>query len=96
MVPGRCPGRDRQVDGADSLRHFSQANISCLAPVGSGLALTAEPFNSFIGCRSFSAKNNLNYARSYLADHAPYFMFGLGATYPVNDALRAGLYVING
>ena len=96
LVPTSTPGRDKPVDGADTLRHFSRANASYLAPVGNGLSLTAGLFNSYIGYQSIYARNNLNYTRSYMADNAPYFMFGLGAAYPVNDNLNVGLYVING
>lgn len=96
LVPTPTAGRDKPVDGADTLRHFSRANVSYLAPVGNGLMLTGGLFNSYIGYQSFYAKNNLNYTRSYMADNAPYFMFGLGAVYPVHDALRIGFYVING
>lgn len=31
-----------------------------------------------------------------MADHAPYFVFGLGATYPVNESWQLGFYIING
>jgi hypothetical protein len=96
LVPEPNPGREKPVDGADSLRHISRANLSYLAPVGNGLTLTAGLFNSFIGYQSIYAKNNLNYTRSYMADNAPYFMFGLGAQYPLSDSLQLGLYVING
>lgn len=96
LVPEPNPGRDKPVDGADTLRHLSRANVSYLAPVGNGLTLTAGLFNSFIGYQSIYARNNLNYSRSYIADNAPYFMFGLGATYPVSENLQVGLYVING
>ncbi len=96
LVPSPTPGRDKPVDGADTLRHFSRANVSYLAPVGNGLTLTAGLFNSYIGYQSIYAKNNLNYTRSYVADNAPYFMFGLGATYPVNESWKVGLYIVNG
>lgn len=96
LVPDVNPGREQPIDGADSLRHLSRANVSYLAPMGNGLTLTAGLFNSFIGYQSIYAKNNLNYTRSYMADNAPYFMFGLGATYPINDVWQLGLYVING
>lgn len=96
LVPPKIPGRDKPLAGADTLRHFSRANVSYLAPVGNGLTLTAGLFNSFIGYQSIYAKHNLNYTRSYMADNAPYFMFGIGATYPVNESLQLGLYVING
>ncbi len=96
LVPRPVPGRDEPVGGADTLRHLSRANVSYLAPVGNGLTLTAGLFNSFIGYQSIYAKNNFNYTRSYMADNAPYFMFGLGARYPVGERLRLGLYAING
>lgn len=96
LVPDANPGREKPVDGADTLRHISQANVSYLAPVGHGLMVTAGLFNSFIGYQSIYAKNNLNYTRSYMADNSPYFLFGLGAQYPLSDTLQLGLYVING
>ena len=84
------PGLDRPVDGADTLRHFSRANVSYLAPIGNGLVLTAGLFNSYIGYQSIFAKQNLNYTRSYMADNAPYYMFGIAAaqqtTAPTSNA----------
>ena len=96
LVPPSIPGRDTPVGYAEQLKHFSRANVSYLAPVGNGLTLTAGLFNSYIGYQSIYSRYNLNYTRSYMADNAPYFMFGLGATYPVNEAWQVGLYVING
>jgi hypothetical protein len=96
LVPNPNPKRESPVDGADTLRHFSRANVSYLAPFGNGLKLTAGLFNSYIGYQSIYSKYNLNYTRSYMADNAPYFMFGLEARYPVNEALDLGFYAING
>lgn len=90
------PGRERPVEGAETLRYFSQANVSYLAPVGNGLTVKAGLFKSYIGYQSFYAKGNLNYTRSYMADNAPYFLFGLSAEYRVNEALEVGLYIVNG
>lgn len=90
-------GRDRPlVGGADTLRHFSRANVSYLAPVGKGLALTAGLFNSYIGYESLYARDNFNYSRSWIADNSPYMNFGLSARYPLRDDVTLGLYVING
>ena len=75
---------------------MSRANVSYLAPVGNGLLLTAGLFNSFIGYHSIYSPLNLHYTRSYMADNAPYFMFGVGASTALNEALTVGLYVING
>jgi hypothetical protein len=96
LVPASIPNRQKPVGGADTLSHFSRANLSYLAPVGNGLTLTAGLFNSYIGYQSIYAKNNLNYTRSYMADNAPYFMFGVGARYPVSGVLNLSFFVING
>lgn len=96
LVPSSTAGRDKPIDGADSLRHFSRANVSHLAPVGNGLTLTAGLFNSDIGYESIYAKHNLNYTRSYIADNSPYFMFGFGARYSVSSTFQFGLYLVNG
>ena len=96
LVPSPNPGRDTPVDGADLLRHISRANVSYLAPLGNGLTVTVGLFNSYIGYQSVYALDNLNYSRSYMADNAPYFMFGVAAQYPVTDRLQVNLYAING
>jgi putative OmpL-like beta-barrel porin-2 len=96
LVPQPTPGRDQPIGGADTLRHVSRANLSYLAPVGNGLTLTAGLFNSYIGYQSIYAKDNLNYTRTYMADNAPYFMFGLAARYPVSDRLTLSAFAING
>lgn len=96
LVPSPNPSRDTPVDGADLLRHISRANVSYLAPLGNGLTVTVGLFNSYIGYQSVYALDNLNYSRSYMADNAPYFMFGVAAQYPVTDRLQVNLYAING
>ena len=84
-----------KVGAADTLRHFSRANVSYLAPVGKGLKVTAGLFNSFIGYESLYARDNVNYSRSWIADNTPYMMFGVNAQYPVSDALTATAFVIS-
>ncbi|HSA86530.1 MAG TPA: outer membrane beta-barrel protein [Nitrospira sp.] len=96
QVPQEIPGRDRPLPGAETLKHFSRANASYLAPVGTGVKLTAGLFNSFIGYESFYAKNNFNYTRTYLPDESPYFMIGVSAEYQLRENLKHVLYVING
>jgi len=85
-----------KVGSADQLRHFGRANVSYLAPVGKGLTLQAGLFNSLIGYDSLYAKDNISYTRPWIGDYSPYLMFGVNASYPVNDQLTATLYVING
>lgn len=96
LVPEPKPGRDKPVDGADTLRHFSRANVSYLMPVGNGLRLTGGLINSYIGYEFLYSKDNHNYTRTYMADNSPYLMFGLEARYPLTDTLNLGLYVVNG
>lgn len=88
------PGEPK-VDGADTLRHLSRANVSYLAPVGKGLTVTAGLFNSFIGYESLYARENVNYSRSWIADNTPYMMFGVNARYPLTDTVTAAAFLIN-
>lgn len=87
---------ERNIAGSDTLRHIQRANVSYLAPVGSGLTITAGLFNSLIGYESLYAKDNANYTRSWIADYSPYMMFGVNAKYPVNERLTVAAFVING
>lgn len=84
------------VGGADTLRHIQRANVSYLAPVGTGLTIQAGLFNSLIGYESLYAKDNANYTRSWIADNTPYMMFGVNARYQVNDRLSVAGFIING
>ncbi|MBM4124288.1 MAG: porin [Nitrospira sp.] len=85
-----------RVNGYDTLRHFSRANVSYLAPVnGKDLTVTAGLFNSLIGYESLYAKDNFNYTRSWIADNTPYMMFGVNARYAVNERFTATAFVIN-
>lgn len=83
------------VQGSDALRHFGRANVSYLAPVGTGLTLQAGLFNSFIGYESLYAKDNFNYTRAWIADYSPYLMFGANAQYTFNDRWSGTLFIIN-
>ena len=98
-VEGQVPNASlRQGDsysGADTFSHLSRANVSYLAPIGTGLKLTGGLFNSYIGYESFYAKDNFNYTRSFLPDYTPYFMAGIAAEYQVNESVKTVFYVIN-
>lgn len=96
LVPESPPKANDPISGADTLRHFSQANASYLMPVGNGLRLTGGLINSYIGYESFHAKDNANYTRGYLLDNVPYFLFGLEASYPVNEKVSLGFYAVTG
>jgi hypothetical protein len=95
QVPNASLRHGGAYSGADTFSHFSRANASYLAPIGTGLKVTAGLFNSFIGYESFYAKDNFNYTRSYLPDYSPYFMFGLSAEYQISQTVKSVFYVIN-
>lgn len=83
------------IDGANVLRHFGAANVSYLAPVGSGLTVQAGLFNSLIGYDSLYAKDNLEYTRPWGADYTPYLMFGVNAGYSFSKKIAATAFIIN-
>jgi hypothetical protein len=82
--------------GADWMGHLGLANVSYLAPVGTGLTLQGGIFASFIGYDSLYAKDNFNYTRPWGADFTPYLMTGVNASYPVTDKATATVFVVNG
>ncbi|MDX1412141.1 MAG: outer membrane beta-barrel protein, partial [Nitrospirales bacterium] len=84
------------IGGADTLRHFSRANLSYLFPADNGLKISGGLMNSYIGYSSFHSKDNVNYTRGYLLDYVPYFLFGAEALYPVTDSLIVGGYIVSG
>lgn len=91
---GQVPAEQR-LPGYSLLRYLSKANVSYLAPVGSGLTLTAGLMNSFIGFESLFAKDNPNYTRSWIADYSPYYLMGIGGQYSLNDRLSLGFYIVS-
>lgn len=84
------------LPGYRFLRHLGPANVSYLAPAGSGLRLQAGIFSSFIGYDSLYAKDNFSYTRPWCADETPYLMMGVNATYTFDKHFSAALFVING
>jgi hypothetical protein len=95
QVPNASLRNGDPYDSADTFSHFSRANVSYLAPIGTGLKLTGGLFNSYIGYESFYAKDNFNYTRSLLPDYTPYFMAGISAEYQINESVKTVFYVIN-
>ena len=87
--------RQQPIGGADTLRHLARANVSYLAPVGSGLTVVAGIFRGFRNFESYYAKNNFNYTRAYITDYNPNFMMGLGAEYDLSESMEVGFYVLN-
>lgn len=83
------------LDGANVLRHFGAANVSYLAPVGSGLTVQAGLFSSLIGYDSLYAKDNFNYTRPWGGDYTPYLMFGLNVSYSFSKKFATTAFVVN-
>jgi hypothetical protein len=69
--------------------------VSYLAPVGNGLTVQAELFNSLIGYESLYAKDNVTYTRAWIADCSPYLMFGANAVYPFNNQWTETVFALN-
>jgi putative OmpL-like beta-barrel porin-2 len=82
--------------GFEWMRHLGPTNVSYLAPVGKGLTVQGGIFGSLIGYDSLYAKDNFTYSRPWGADFTPYFMMGVNASYPFNEKLTAGFFLING
>jgi hypothetical protein len=83
------------LPGSSWLRQFGRANVSYLAPVGTGLTVQAGIFNSFIGYESLFAKDNFNYTRAWIADYSPYLQMGVNAQYTFNERWAAALFIVN-
>ncbi len=82
--------------GSAVLRHFGAANVSYLAPAGSGLKLQAGIFSSLIGYDSLYAKDNFTYTRPWGADYTPYLMMGMNGSYSFNKKTTGTVFVLNG
>jgi hypothetical protein len=82
--------------GADWMGHLGLANVSYLAPIGTGLTVQAGIFGSVIGYDSLYAKDNFNYTRPWGADFTPYLMTGVNASYGVTERATVTAFVVNG
>jgi hypothetical protein len=82
--------------GAGRLGHLGLANVSYIAPLGTGLTVQAGVFSSLIGYDSLYAKDNFNYTRPWGADFTPYLMTGVNASYAVTDKATVTAFVVNG
>ena len=96
LVPEAEPGRDQPLNGADTLRHLSRANVTYLTAIGNGLRFSAGLMQGYINYESFYATNNFNYTRAYLTDYNPNFMLGGTAWYPFTGNLDVAFHIMNG
>lgn len=83
--------------GLEVVKHFQQAYISYLAPVGRGLSFDVGKFVTQHGAEVIEAKDNWNYSRSLLFSWAiPYYHMGMRLGYSPSDRLTLGGAVTNG
>lgn len=83
--------------GVEVVKHFQQAYVSYLAPVGKGLSFDVGKFVTQHGAEVIEAKDNWNYSRSLLFAWAiPYYHMGARVGYTPNDKITLGATVNNG
>lgn len=76
---------------------LTEAYISYLAAIGSGLRFDLGKMATYHGAEVIEAKDNPNYSRSLLFNYAiPFTHTGLKVSYKFSDTLNSGLYVVNG
>ena len=78
------------------LRHIGLADVSYIAPIGTGLTVQAGIFGSLIGYDGLYAKDNLNYTRPWGADLTPYLMTGVNLSYALTPKLTSTFFEVNG
>lgn len=83
--------------GGEVVKHFQQAYLSYVAPVGSGLTIDFGKFVTQHGAEVIETKDNFNYSRSFLFAYAiPYYHTGLRVKYTFNPKITGVFYVVNG
>jgi hypothetical protein len=87
----------RGLGASDDSFDLTEAYISYLADVGTGLRFDFGKMVTYHGAEVIEAKDNPNYSRSLLFNYAiPFTHTGLKVSYKFSDALNAGIYVVNG
>lgn len=76
---------------------LTEAYVSFIAPVGSGLRFDLGKMVTFFGAEVIEAIDNPNYSRSYLFNYAiPFTHTGAKASYVFTDNVNAALFLVNG
>ena len=76
---------------------LTEAYLSYIVPVGSGLRLDAGKFMTFVGAEVMEALDDPNYSRSFLYNYAqPLTHTGLKGGYVFNDNVNVALFLVNG
>jgi hypothetical protein len=75
----------------------TEAFVSYVANVGTGLRFDFGKMGTFIGAEVMEAKDDANYSRSFLFNYAePLTHTGLKVSYAFTDAVNAAVFVLNG
>lgn len=77
-------------------RNLFQAYGTYVVPIGSGLTVDFGKWASALGPEGNYTKDQINYSRSYFFNALPFYHMGIRATYPVNDRLSLGYWLVNG
>jgi hypothetical protein len=80
----------------DIYRHVFQAYGTYVVPIGKGLTADFGKWASALGPEGNYSKDQINYSRSYFFNFLPFYHMGLRTTYPVNDKLSLGYWLVNG
>jgi hypothetical protein len=76
---------------------ITEAMVSYIVPVGSGLSFDFGKMGTFVGAEVMEAIDNPTYSRSFLFDNAePLTHTGLKIGYSFTEAVSAALFVVNG
>ena len=76
---------------------LTEAYVTYIAPLGSGLTLRLGKFVTCHGAEVIEAKDNINYSRSFLFNYAiPITHTGLMASYTFAEIFTTTVYVVNG
>ena len=91
---GGCGGPNAGPGNADAV-HLYTANVSYLAPIGSGLTVTAGIMPTLIGYEVENQNGNFFITRSLVWDQQPVTSTGATLNYGITDALSLTVGAIN-
>ncbi len=76
---------------------LTEAYVTYVAPLGSGLTIQFGKFVTFTGAEVLEAKDNMNYSYSFLfLDAIPFTHTGLMLSYTVAEIVTISAYALNG
>ncbi len=92
-----APLNQAQVGEGTDTFDLTEAYVSYMAPIGSGLRFDLGKMVTYFGAEVIEAIDDPNYSRSFLYNYAtPITHTGLKMSYGFTDALSASFHVVNG